>query len=135
MDRRAAPLLLAALAGAALADEARVDVTLNHSGSDALGKRLAIALAGEIGGSRRLQLVKTSEQRVGIYLATMARDGATVYAATWTLGGMADDGYLTSKVGACEAQALRACARSLFAETDKHAAVLARVRAEQAHAR
>jgi len=126
--------VLALLAGqpARAADDGRLDVTISHSGSDGLGKRLAATLAGELGASRRLKLVKASNERIGLYLATMARGDSTIYSATWTFGGMADDGYLTSRVGACQAQALRACARSLLAETDKHAGVLASVKASQA---
>lgn len=120
----AAVLLLPLLAAAAAAQEARVDVVLNHTGNDALGKRLATALARELGAGKRLQLVKDSPERIGVYLTTMGHGESTIYAATWTFGDIADEGYLTSKVGACEPEAIRACARSLLAETDKHAGVL-----------
>ncbi len=121
----AAALALSVLPAAAAAEDGRVDVTVTHAGTDGLGKRLATVLAAELGASRRLRVVPASGERIGLYLATMHRDGATVYSATWTFGGLADEGYLTSKVGACEADAIRACARRLAAETDKHAGVLA----------
>lgn len=127
---RPVPCLAAALAiwgmtAAGAAGDGRVDVTITHAGTDALGKRLAASLASELGASKRLRVVPSSGERIGLYLATMHRDGATIYSATWTFGGMADDGYLTSSVGACQADAIRACARRLAAETDKHAGVLA----------
>lgn len=130
--------ILALLVGpwpAGAAGDGRVDVTISHAGTDGLGKRLAASLATQLGDSKRLKLVKESNERIGLYLATMHRDGATIYSATWTFGGLADDGYLTSKVGACEADAIRACARRLAAETDRHAGVLADVRASQGGAR
>lgn len=124
-------VLLAAPWPAAAAEDGRVDVTISHTGTDGLGRRLAASLATELGASKRLKLVKESHERIGLYLATMHHDGTTIYSATWTFGGMADDGYLTSKVGSCEADAIRSCARRLLAETDKHAGVLAGVKASQ----
>lgn len=121
----AAAVALSMLQAATAAEDGRVDVTITHAGNDRLGKRLAASLAAELGSSKRLHLVPASDERIGLYLATMHRDGATVYSATWTFGGMADDGYLTSSVGVCEAEAIRSCARRLAAETDKHAGVLA----------
>jgi len=128
---------LALLAGQAAraADDGRLDVTVSHTGTDWLGKRLAASLASELGASRRLRLVKASSERIGLYLVTMGRGESTIYSATWTFGGMADDGYLTSRVGACQAEAIRTCARNLVAETDKHAGVLAGVKASQAQPR
>jgi hypothetical protein len=131
----AAAVVLSALHAAAAAEDGRVDVTVTHAGTDGLGKRLATLLATELGSSKRLRVVPVSRERIGLYLATMHRDGATIYSATWTFGGMADDGYLTSKVGACEADAIRACARRLAADTDKHAAVLAGAKTGIGHAR
>jgi len=130
----AAALGLAACASGAAAQDRRVDVTLNHTGSDLAGKRLAAVLAGELITSKKMTLVKTSDLRVGLYLATMARGGSTIYSATWTIGGMNDDGYLTSKVGVCNNENIRGCARGLLAETDKHANVLASMKARQAAA-
>ena len=131
----AAALALCVLAAASAAEDGRVDVIVTHTGTDGLGKRLAAALANELRSSKRLQLVPASDERIGLYLATMYRDGATIYSATWTFGGMADDGYFTSTVGACEADAIRACARRLAAETDKHAGVVAGAKASQGKAR
>jgi hypothetical protein len=122
--RTAATLLLLLTGLGALAQDGRVDVTLTHMGTDNLGKRLALALRNQLATSKRINLVKTSDERIGVYLATMANGQSTVYSATWTLGGMADDGYLTSRVGICRADAIWACARTLLAETDKHANVL-----------
>lgn len=130
-----AALVLFAGQAARAADDGRLDVTVSHSGTDWLGKRLAAALAGELGASRRLKLVKASNERIGLYLVTMGRGDSTIYSATWTFGGMADDGYLTSRVGACQAESIRSCARALLAETDKHAGVLAGVKASQAQPR
>ncbi len=131
----AAALALCVAAAASAAGDGRVDVTIAHAGTDALGKRLAASLATELGASRRLRVVPSSDERIGLYLATMHRDGATIYSATWTFGGMADDGYLTSSVGACAADAIRSCARRLAAETDKHAGVLAGAKASRGKAR
>ena len=131
----AAALILSVLQAATAAEDGRVDVAITHAGTDALGKRLAASLATELGANKRLQLVPGSNERIGFYLATMYRDGATIYSATWTFGGMADDGYLTSKVGACEADAIRSCARRLAAETAGHAGVLAGAKASQGKAR
>ncbi|NKE66665.1 hypothetical protein RAMLITH_12600 [Ramlibacter sp. RBP-2] len=128
-------VLLVAPWPATAAGDGRVDVTISHTGTDGLGKRLAASLATELGASRRLKLVKESHERIGLYLATMHHEGTTIYSATWTFGGIADDGYLTSKVGACDADAIRACVRRLLAETDKHAGVLAAVKATQGGAR
>lgn len=126
--RLAATLLLVLGASMTRADDGRVDVTLTHTGSDVMGKRLALSLRNELIQSKRMNLVKTSDERIGVYLATMASRGGTVYSATWTLGGMADDGYLTSRVGICEPTSIKTCARNLLAETDKHASVLYSVR-------
>lgn len=128
-------VLLLAPWPATAAEEGRVDVTISHTGTDGLGKRLAASLAAQLGASKRLKLVKDSPERIGLYLATMHHDGTTIYSATWTFGGVADDGYLTSKVGACAAEAIRSCARRLLAETDKHAGVLAGVKASQGGSR
>lgn len=117
-------LLLLVFSLEAAAQDGRVDVTLVHTGTDSLGKRLALSLRTELAASKRINLVKTSDERIGVYLATMATGHSTVYSATWTLGGMADDGYLTSRVGICHVDAIRACARSLLAETDRHATEL-----------
>lgn len=130
-----AALGLAVLACGAAAQERRVDVTLSHTGTDLAGKRLAAALAGDLISSRKMALVKTSDLRLGIYLATMARGGSTIYSATWTIGGMNDDGYLTSRVGVCNNEKIPACAQQLLAETDKHANVLASMRLKQAGTR
>ena len=129
------PLVLALAAAGAGAQDTRIDVTLSHNGSDAAGKRLAAAVATDLQASKRMKLVKTSDLRLGLYLATMARGGTTLYAATWTIGGMNDDGYLTSKVGVCSNESIRSCARGLAAETDKHANVLWSMRARQAGVR
>lgn len=131
----AAALVLSVVPAATAAEDGRMDVTVTHTGTDGLGKRLAASLAAELGSSKRLHLVPLSDERIGLYLATMYRDGATIYSATWTFGGMADDGYFTSKVGACEADAIRACARRLAAETDRHAGVLAGAKASQGKGR
>jgi hypothetical protein len=127
MVRSAATLLLLS-ASIAMAQDARVDVTLVHTGTDALGRRLASSLRGELLLNKRINLVKTSEDRIGVYLVTMATEGATIYSATWTLGGMLDDGYLTSRVGLCEEEEIRSCVRNLVTETNKHASVLYSVR-------
>ena len=122
---RCAVLLLLLLSGVrASAQAGRVDVTLIHTGTDSVGNRLALSLRNELTASKRINLVKTSDERIGVYLATMAIGHSTIYSATWTLGGMADDGYLTSRVGICHVDAIRACARSLLAETDRHATEL-----------
>lgn len=117
-------LMLAALAAGAAAQDARVDVTLTHLGTDAAGRRLAAALASTFSASTQMKLVKTSDLRVGLYLATMPRGDSTIYSATWTIGGMNDDGYLTSRVGVCSNDAIRWCARGIAAETARHASVL-----------
>lgn len=122
--RTAALLLLLFFALATRAQEGRVDVTLSHAGTDAVGKRLALTLRNELAASKKLSLVNQSRERIGVYLVTMAGAGGTIYSATWTLGGMTDDGYLTSKVGVCAGNGVRACARSLLADTDQHASVL-----------
>lgn len=127
----AAAAALCALTAAGAAEDGRVDVSVIHTGTDGAGKRLAAALAAELRSSKRLNLVGASDERIGLYLATMPRDGATIYSATWTFGGMADDGYFTSTVGACEADAIRSCARRLAAETDRHGSVLAGAKASQ----
>lgn len=126
----AALLLLAGLA--AQAADGRVDVTLSHAGSDAAGRRLALTLRSELASHKKLNLVNQSRERIGVYLVTMAGAGGTIYSATWTLGGMTDDGYLTSKVGVCASTALRGCARSLVAETAEHASVLYGVQHQRA---
>jgi hypothetical protein len=131
----AAAVVVALAASLAGAQTARVDVTLTHTGTDLAGKRLAAVLAGDLITNKRMTLVKTSDLRIGVYLATMARGDSTIYSATWTLGGMNDDGYLTSKVGVCANDNIRGCARSLLAETDKHASVLWSMRTKQAGAR
>lgn len=131
----AAAVVLSVLHAAAAAEDGRVDVTVTHAGTDGLGKRLATVLAAELASSKRLRVVPVSNERIGLYLSTMHLEGATIYSATWTFGGMADDGYLTSKVGACEADAIRACARRLAAETDKHAGVLAGAKTSRGNAR
>lgn len=131
----AAALALCAAATASAAEDGRVDVTVSHTGTDSLGKRLAASLATELRASKRLRVVPSSDERIGLYLATMHRDGATIYSATWTFGGMADDGYLTSSVGACEADAIRSCVRRLAAETDRHAGVLADAKASRGKGR
>jgi hypothetical protein len=131
IGRAAAALFLFVLAAAA-AQDGRVDVTVSHTGSDGVGKRLAAAFRGELQHNKRLRLVGVSEERIGVYLVTMARgDDATIYSATWTLGGMVDDGYLTSKVGTCDNDSVRSCVRSLAAETYKHASVLYSIRNQQ----
>ncbi len=122
--RTAALLLLLFFALATHGEEARVEVTLSHAGTDAVGKRLASTFRNELAASRKLSLVNQSRERIGIYLVTMAGGGGTIYSVTWTLGGMTDDGYLTSKVGVCAGTAVRACARSLLVDTDQHASVL-----------
>lgn len=131
----AAAVVLSVLQSASAAEDGRLDVTITHAGTDGLGKRLAASLATQLGASKRLKLVKESQERIGVYLATMQHDGSTIYSATWTFGGMADDGYLTSKVGACEADAIWSCARRLLAETDKHAGVLAGAKTSSGNAR
>lgn len=127
----AATIVLAALAAGAAAQDMRVDVTLSHSGTDLAGKRLAKALATTLAASTQMKLVKTSDLRLGLYLATMPRGDNTVYSATWTIGGMGDDGYLTSKVGVCDNENIRGCARGLAAETARHANVLWAMRTRQ----
>jgi hypothetical protein len=123
---RTVPLVLALLATAAAAAEpdGRVDVTVSHTCRDAAGRRLAAALASTVAASSQMKLVKRSDLRLGVYLVTMPRGESTIYAATWTIGGMADDGYLTSKVGVCDNDNIRACARGLASETAHHANVL-----------
>ena len=125
-------LVLAASAGGAAAQDARIDVTLSHTGSDLAGKRLAAILARDVAASKQMKLVQTSDLRVGLYLATMRRGDSTIYAATWTIGGMNDDGYLTSRVGVCDNDRIRSCARAIAAETARHAGVLWAMRAGQA---
>jgi len=130
---RAAALFLFVLAAAAAAQDPRVDVTVSHTGTDGVGRRLAAAFRAELQLNKRLRLVGVSDERIGVYLVTMGRgDDATIYSATWTLGGMVDDGYLTSKVGTCDSDSVRSCVRSLAAETYKHASVLYSVRNQQA---
>lgn len=123
---RAVPLVFAFIAAATAAAEpdGRVDVTVSHTGHDAAGRRLAAALASTVAASNQMKLVKRSDLRLGVYLVTMPRGESTIYAATWTIGGMADDGYLTSKVGVCDNENIRACARSLASATAHHANVL-----------
>jgi hypothetical protein len=134
---RAAPLVLAAIAlgATAAAPDARIDVTLNHTGNDAAGKRLAAAVANSVSVSTQMKLVKSSDLRIGLYLATMPRGGSTIYSATWTIGGMVDDGYLTSRVGVCDNEAIRSCARGIAAETARHAGVLWAMKSHPAPAR
>lgn len=130
--RRPALALLLLLTLAAHAQDGRVDVTLSHAGADGVGKRLALVLRNELAASKKLRLVDQSRERIGVYLVTMAGAGGTIYSATWTLGGMADDGYLTSKVGVCTGTALRSCARGLLSETHQHATVLYGVQHQKA---
>jgi hypothetical protein len=134
---RAAPLVLAFIASVAAAagPDARVDVTVSHTGRDAAGKRLAAVLASTVAASSQMKLVTSSDLRLGLYLVTMPRGDSTVYAATWTIGGMADDGYLTSRVGVCDNDNIRGCARSLAAETARHAGVLWAMKASGGGAR
>jgi hypothetical protein len=135
---RAAPLVLAVVAtatAAAAAPDGRIDVTVSHTGRDAAGKRLAAVLAGTVAANPQMKLVTSSDLRLGLYLVTMPRGDSTIYAATWTIGGMADDGYLTSKVGVCANDSIRACARGLAAETARHANVLWSMNAHAAGAR
>jgi hypothetical protein len=113
------------------AHEGRIAVTLAHTGADSAGKRLAQSIRSELALSKLMTLVKASDDRIGVYLVTMRRGGespGTIYSVTWTLGGMTDDGYLTSRVGSCDAGSVRACARRLVAETDTHARVLFTIR-------
>jgi len=128
-------LVLAAFAGGAAAQDVRIDVTLSHTGSDRAGKRLVAVLASTFAASKQMKLVQTSDLRLGLYLATMPRGDSTIYAATWTIGGMNDDGYLTSRVGVCDNDSIRACARAIAAETARHASVLWAMRAGQAGTR
>lgn len=120
------------------AHEGQIDVTLTHTGPDAGGRRLAQSIRSELAQSKLMTLVKASDDRIGVYLVTMWRGGdnpVTIYSVTWTLGGMTDDGYLTSRVGTCEANGVRACARRLVAETDTHARVLFTIRHDHPPAR
>jgi hypothetical protein len=135
IGRVVATLSLCLLAATAWSQSAKVDVTFSHVGADAWGKRLAAAFRNELMASKRMRLVSTSSDRIGIYLVTTATGNGTAYSATWTLGGMTDDGYLTSKVGLCASEAIRPCVRSLLAETDKHAMVLYSVRHQATPAR
>jgi hypothetical protein len=123
---RVAALMLAVLGatGAAAAPDTRIDVTLSHTGNDAAGKRLAAAVASTFSASTQMKLVNASDLRIGLYLATMPRGDSTIYSATWTIGGMGDDGYLTSKVGVCDNDNIHGCARGIAAETARHASVL-----------
>jgi hypothetical protein len=124
-------LLTVAFPALCLAHEGRIDVTLSHTGPDFVGRRLALSIRNELALSKLMTLVKASDDRIGIYLVTMGRGGdkpGTLYSVTWTLGGMTDDGYLTSRVGTCDAGSVRACARRLVAETDTHARVLFTIR-------
>jgi len=91
--RLAATLSLALLAVPALSADPKVDVTVSHVGTDGAGRRLAAALRYELGLSKRMRLVTSSNDRVGVYLVTMAGENGTIYSATWTLGGIIDDGY------------------------------------------
>lgn len=129
---RAIALVLATTAAAAAAQDARVDVTLSHIGNDSGGRRLVAAVASNFAASTEMKLVKSSDLRLGVYLATMPRGDSTIYSATWTIGGMNDDGYLTSKVGVCANDAIRSCARGIAAETARHASVLWTMRGRQA---
>ena len=135
IGRVAATLSLCLFAATVWSQTAKVDVTFSHVGADAWGKRLAAVFRNELMASKRMRLVTTSSDRIGVYLVTTANGTGTAYSATWTLGGMTDDGYLTSKVGLCANDAIRACVRSLLAETDKHAMVLYSVRHQSAPAR
>lgn len=130
---RALALVLATAAAGVAAQDVRVDVTLSHIGNDYAGKRLVAAVASNFAGSTEMKLVKTSDLRIGVYLATMPRGDSTIYSATWTIGGMNDDGYLTSKVGVCANDAIRSCARGIAAETARHASVLWAMRGRPAN--
>jgi hypothetical protein len=130
--RLAAALFLFVLASATAAQDGRVDVTVSHNGTDGVGRRLAASLRNELQLDKRIRVVAVSDERIGVYLVTMGRgDDGTIYSATWPLGGMVDDGYLTSKVGTCDSDRVRSCVRSLAAETHKHASVLYSIRNQQ----
>lgn len=93
-------------------------VSVAHSGSDALGKRLAVELTQEV--MRHPDLTATAETDRGwkIVLVTIANDGATTFSVSLVNKAPEAlfDYYVTSFVGVCGAQRLESCAGEIVAK-------------------
>jgi len=105
------------MCSSSMADDTIGRVSIEHSGTDRLGRLLAYEVRQEVAGSRTMALAADTEDGWKIVLLTLEGSGSTTYAATLVRKNFDRefDFFVTTAIGMCRGENFPACAKEIVA--------------------